>query len=382
MATTAVIPTFVADVTTRTAGVFPTFLTNQLTFSMTGSGGILVGGAAQIFGDAFIPSGGILASGVATVVSTNVLRFEMYGRDGAFVSGGATVVFNPFTGIGVGGGASVTAIQVQKYIIAGVGGISASGVALVSELIPFKPTGGITLYGAVSPTNIIVVPVGGLVLVSGTAIVSTNINAVPTGGFSLTGTAAIIYVNPLYIPAGGVSVSGSALAFLVPRGGVVTLENPYNADFNGWAINYETNAPSRYERLAANSMCVIDGITYVSNAGGIYAVDADNDAGQDIQASVSFGNSDFGEHNSKRIAAAYFGMRSDYKMRLTIVANRQSAYYFDIEPPRLSEHGSRLTPGKGLAGLFFAIRLDNQRGKYFEFDALTLELAVSNRMGL
>ena len=75
-------------------------------------------------------------------------------------------------------------------------------------------------------------------------------------------------------------------------------------------------------------------------------------------------------------------MRTAYKMRLTIVANRQSAYYFDVEPSKLSEHGSRLTPGKGLAGLFFAFRLDNQRGKYFEFDALTLELAVSSRMGL
>ena len=382
MATTAVIPTYVADASIRTSGVLPTYVASPLVFSMVGTGGILAGGAAQIFGDAYIPSGGVLVSGVATVVALSVSFFELYGRGGANAEGVATVIFNPRTGIGVGGGAGVNAIQVQKYTVVGGGIVSASGAALVSELIPFKPTGGITLYGAVSPANIVVIRAGGLVLVSGAAIVSTYINVVPVGGILTAGTALVLFKNPLYIPAGGISASGSALAFVVPRGGVITPENPYNADFNGWAINYETNAPSRYERLAANSMCHIDGVTYVANAGGIYAVDADNDAGQDIQASVSFGNSDFGEYNSKRISAIYFGMRSAYKMRLTIVANRQSAYYFDVEPPKLSEHGSRLTPGKGLAGLFFAFRLDNQRGKYFEFDALTLELAVSNRMGL
>lgn len=376
------LPPYVLNATPQNVGVLPTYTTNQLFYALVGTGGILVSGNSAIVGDVYTPAGGNIVSGAAVVLGVSVLRDEEYPRGGSILNGSAPTLYNRMTGIGVAGSAALSAIQVNTYTITPTGGIITSGIATVSEYLPYIAKGGININGGGKNTNIFIIPVGGQVQVSGAAVVNAQNNIVPIGGVNVTGSAPIIYKNPLYNPSGVAKVGGSALAFAKPMGGVITPENPYNADFNGWAINYETNAPSRYERLAANSMCRIDGITYVANAGGIYALDADDDAGQPIQASVSFGNTDYGDHYNKRISSIYLGMRSNYKMRLNIVANRKSAYYFDIQPPKLNEHGSRLTPGKGLAGLFFALRLDNQHGAFFELDALTLELAVSTRMGL
>jgi hypothetical protein len=366
-----------------TSGVLPAYGVSVLVFSLNMTGGIILGSGARIKGDPdIVPTGGSLASGAATVSAILLAKHEIYPLGGAQITGSPYVYHYQVLGANVGGSATVGVVNVLHDISSGIGGASLSGAALIQELIPYKANGGVFFGGTFDAQTLYSLPAGGGVLVAGAANVQAYTTFLPVGGCALAGAASVATKSPVHIPKSGALLSGAAIAFAVPKGGIVTAENPYNASFDGWALNYETYAPSRYERLAANSICRFNGVTYVSNAGGIYAIDADDDAGQEIQASVSFGNSDFSDKSAKRVSAVYLGLRSTYKMKLNITTNGRTAYYFDVEPPKSSEHGSRLTPGKGLNGLFLSFRLDNQRGAYFELDALTLELAVSNRMGL
>lgn len=379
----AKLPTYVADASPISNNRLPTFMTQlPLEFSLTATGGAVLGGDAYIVGDPLItlsPTGGSLLAGSATVAHTYVLNLEFYPRGGSVLSGTAAVIYDPRKGVALGGAATVSAPL--AHIVTG-GGI-VGGEATVADILPVTATGGMSLYGAGEVTTMYAVepPTGGISLAGSGGLV-LSFSPEVSGGIYAAGAATVTDKYPVYTPSGGVRLTGASVAFAVPKGGVVTAENPYNAEFNGWALNYETNAPSRYERLAANSICRLDGVTYVANAGGIYALGADDDAGQEIQASVSFGNHDFGTHKSKRVASVYLGLRSAYKMKMSLTANKKTVYYYDVEPPKAHEHGSRLTPAKGLSGLFFGFRLENQRGAYFELDAVTLELAVSSRMGV
>lgn len=99
-------------------GLFP-FMTSgdpALDYLHVGTGGVAVGGYANIVGDPLVNltgTGGVLASGAATVASVSVLVEDIYPRGGTAVSGSATVsskwvVFAPSGGTRVSGAATVT----------------------------------------------------------------------------------------------------------------------------------------------------------------------------------------------------------------------------------------------------------------------------------
>ncbi len=163
---------------------------------------------------------------------------------------------------------------------------------------------------------------------------------------------------------------------------VATPENPYAIPFPGWAINYETAAPSRYDSLPANSMCVFDGKTYMACAAGIYEIGADDDAGRPIHASATVAQSNFGSTKNKRIPYVYVGMRSSGAMQLKAIANNQSDRYYALNAVGGAVRGSRADLGKGLEGQYWQFRVDNVNGADFELDTIEFKPAVLSRHGV
>ena len=163
---------------------------------------------------------------------------------------------------------------------------------------------------------------------------------------------------------------------------VATPENPYAIPFPAWAINYETNAPSRYDSLPANSMCSFNGKTYMACAAGIYEIGADDDAGRPIHASATVAQTNFGSTKNKRIAYVYVGMRSSGAMQLKAIANNQSDRYYALNAIGGAVRGSRADLGKGLEGQYWQFRVDNVNGADFELDSIEFKPTVLSRHGV
>ena len=163
---------------------------------------------------------------------------------------------------------------------------------------------------------------------------------------------------------------------------VATPENPYAIPFPAWAINYETNAPSRYDSLPANSMCSFNGKTYMACAAGIYEIGADDDAGRPIHASATVAQTNFGSTKNKRIAYVYVGMRSSGAMQLKAIANNQSDRYYALNAVGGAVRGSRADLGKGLEGQYWQFRVENVNGADFELDSIEFKPTILSRHGV
>lgn len=184
---------------------------------------------------------------------------------------------------------------------------------------------------------------------------------------------------------GGVILAAPApqiFAVLFHPTDVATPENPYAIPFPAWAINYETNAPSRYDSLPANSMCNFNGKTYMACAAGIYEIGADDDAGHPIHASATLAQTNFENTHNKRIAYVYVGMRSTGAMQLKAIANNQSDRYYALNAIGGAVRGSRANLGKGLEGQYWQFRVDNVNGADFELDTIEFKPTVLSRHGV
>lgn len=303
---------------------------------------------------------------------------ELYPLGGVLVGDTAPssfvwIQFNPSGGIRVGGSAVIVAPISAVASAAGVGGALARG-----------PTGGVLVGGGAVislPLNFTHVPTGG-VLVGGVAPLQAITPYTPTGGARVGGASVVSAKFPLHVPSGGIRIGGAAIAYFLPNGTLSTTENPYGDDFPGWAMNYETGAPSRYQGLPANSLCRFNGKTYVANAGGIYEVTGTTDAGQPIRAGVTIPKTDFDDSHNKRIPAVYVGARCAGTLLLKVMVNGRSGRYYGVTAGDAFMRGTRVTLGKGLEARYWQFGLQNMAGADFEVGDIEIKPKILARHGV
>jgi len=349
---------------------------NLLSYTVPVSGGYIWGGAAPVSINftVFTPSGGLLWGGSAPVSTLIIQAYNIPAPTGGYLWGGtAPVVYTPVSiypitpsgGFTWGGSAGIS----ENLIYIPTGGLLWSGSAPVLEKIPYTPTGGL-LWSGSAPVQYVSAPVpSGGYLWGGVAPVAVVTSHPPSGGFVWGGAAVVRAYQAFFAPSGGFAWGGSAIAYLVTSSRVVTTENPYADPFPGWAVNFDNFAPSRYMDMPANSMAQLGGKTYVTNAGGVYVVGADDDAGQPIRASVDFPYTDYQDAHEKRMEAAYFGFKCTGSMKLKVFTNRASPQYYLLIPSGASVKGNRVRLGKGLVGRYWGFRLNNVAGADFELES-------------
>lgn len=149
-----------------------------------------------------------------------------------------------------------------------------------------------------------------------------------------------------------------------------------------WVMNTETTAASWYDNFDFESITQTpDGVLAVG-PDGLYTLDANTDAGVNIQAEVVSGLQDFGAPQTKRMDYMYFGYTSGGRISVTpevYESGHAPVTYFLEQRDASAPRNSRVEPGKGLFGRYWRVTIRNVAGADFEVHDTTVDIAVSNR---
>lgn len=157
--------------------------------TITPSGGVVFGGAADSLRNLVIPmSGGASFSGTVNLISTSTLTVS----GGLTLSGDGGVVFEPATGT------STTITPSGGVVFSGDGGLTRGLIVPVS--------GGILLSGAVTVSKELGISSSGGAVFSGNGNMNSSLAIVPSGQVSFGGSSSVIFIP----------VSGPA-ATLIPK---------------------------------------------------------------------------------------------------------------------------------------------------------------------
>lgn len=138
----------------------------------------------------------------------------------------------------------------------------------------------------------------------------------------------------------------------------------YGGDSHVWVVD-DSGRSSRYEGYPFNSFGEMDGRYYGVKEDGLYLLEGDTDDGAPIQASVGFGNFDFGTSLTKGMHACYLGAATDGSLYLKVVANDKE-YLYRTRNRATYMASQRVDIGKGLRANFYTFELFNRDGGDFE----------------
>lgn len=163
-----------------------------------------------------------------------------------------------------------------------------------------------------------------------------------------------------------------------------------------WAINAALQAPTRYVNYPFNSFLRLPegtGWTYYGLTDtGLYRLEGEDDAGEDINAHLRFGLSDLGQRTLKQLSSAYLGYTADGDLRLKVVltnnddGSREAHTYRLYQKGATSTRDGRVLVGKGLQSVYMDFVIENIDGSDFaldvvEFMALPLTRRIRGNAG-
>lgn len=148
-----------------------------------------------------------------------------------------------------------------------------------------------------------------------------------------------------------------------------TFDNPGNV----WVLNDTSGATSTYIDYPFNSYARIGDSYYGALSDGLYKLGGTTDDGDDIRASMSLGQLDFGTKISKRVTDVYVGLSSTGLLVLRVTANGQTFNYVQ-KRDAADQRVQRFVLGKGLQGNFLSFELFNSDNT--DFDISSIEFAA------
>jgi len=157
---------------------------------------------------------------------------EMLAESGEVLEGESVAVSPPTPGIFLSGSAEVscTFLAHQSY-----GFIVVSGDSyLVSPSGSFRPSGHISIYGSARATNLI--PTGGSIVVTGSAVASALAYGSSSGSISLSGRSINESPSYTYSASGSISVAGEIQTFF---NNVGTFFVPFQTSLTAFGFGFE-----------------------------------------------------------------------------------------------------------------------------------------------
>ena len=146
-------------------------------------------------------------------------------------------------------------------------------------------------------------------------------------------------------------------------------------------MNTLTNSVTHYVAYPYNSFAEFGGRYLAAGPGGLYQVEVGGtDTGASINASLSFGQTDFDNEYQKRVSDYYIGMRSGDDINLTVTVDEKYSASYLISPFTESELKQRRSGlGKGLKGKYWQFGLTNTNGADFDFDTMNVAAVPLSR---
>lgn len=140
----------------------------------------------------------------------------------------------------------------------------------------------------------------------------------------------------------------------------------------GWQVNLATNAVSKIEGLAFNSLSGTQG----ADATGIYVLSGTTDNGAEIDSIIESGKLDFGDASLKNLTDYYAGVEGG-KLKLTVTTESHSVSYHTTGTTQLRTTKVRLA--KGAKGKYWRFRLTNVSGSSVKVDEQEIIVEAQKR---
>lgn len=141
-------------------------------------------------------------------------------------------------------------------------------------------------------------------------------------------------------------------------------------EFTCWVANADTFAHGQYDHFNFNSMCRIGSRYYGARDDGIYQLDGDTDAGEEISWFMSLPQTDNGTAFFKRVPRVYMGIRNDGAIYIRTLTDggAQRVYLFRKRAESLAGAGETL--GRGVKSRYWGYDLIGVDGADFELDQI------------
>lgn len=149
--------------------------------------------------------------------------------------------------------------------------------------------------------------------------------------------------------------------------------------YDGWVVNADTGAVSKYEWAAFNSFTKYNGVYYGATPDGIMQLDADTDNTDDIESFVLTGVDDFNIPADKRVLRAYLAVKTDGKMLLKTVVGDNQVRVYRVVSTNDSMLSRRVPLGRGVDAYHWQFALQNEDGADFETDCIRVYPVVLKR---
>lgn len=141
--------------------------------------------------------------------------------------------------------------------------------------------------------------------------------------------------------------------------------------YEGWVLNANTYAASRYSGFNFNSFCQYQGRYYGCADDGVHSLDSSDDAGANIDAFISTGNIKPFGNSMARVFDAYLLVKNDGKMQVRVVSQGQ-IYTYPVETFSSFHKESRIKLGKGAKSVIWRFEIGNQNGADFDIESFKI----------
>lgn len=160
-------------------------------------------------------------------------------------------------------------------------------------------------------------------------------------------------------------------------------EESYLGEFDineTWVYNTEGGQISRYAHANYTSMVGTERGIYATDGNTLYALDGDDDDGDNIGCFIEWGVTDFGTAFEKSMDRVYLGVSSMGQLVLRVVTNQRAEDWYQVVlDDERGQHGVRMKLGKGLRARYWKFRLENFDGRGFDLESIEFKPLVQSR---
>lgn len=155
--------------------------------------------------------------------------------------------------------------------------------------------------------------------------------------------------------------------------------------FQGWSVNTESKAGSRYSNFNFTSLARVGDAFYASAPDGLYLLDGQDDDGTFIDALILTGKFDFDSAYFKHVREAFIGYSSDKPIVLKTISSQDGVetvrYYTLSEHWTGADREARVKLGRGVKSRYWQFEIRNFEGGQMELDRLDFEaIRLSRRI--
>jgi hypothetical protein len=149
-----------------------------------------------------------------------------------------------------------------------------------------------------------------------------------------------------------------------------------NNTITTWAVNTRTGAVTEYTNYEFNSFAQLGRTFLAASEDGLYALDGDDDAGDDIIADIKSGLFQMGGSRFTSFKAAYLGMRGEGEFFLKLVEGDGVSRTYRVVGQTMET--TKVWLGKGLRSRYYSFELVST-GQDFDLDSIEFIPVVSQR---